>query len=972
MQRRKGLFLISGVVLGLLGTSVIAPSAFSATEEFPFVPSISSTDNADGTYDIPLLKSDVPDVSVARVPADENDEGRDIYYMVSTTMHLSPGAPIMKSYDLVNWEIVNYAFDRISTGDAFSLRDGQSSYGQGQWATSIRYHQGTTYVLFNTNNLGGAYMLYTDDPENGSWERVQFGRGMHDPTLFFDDANGGDPYVFYGNGAQTAVKLDPDNDWAIVEEYPNIFRQSDYDSEWTKGLFEGSQLAYIDGMYYMVMITSGSGWSRQVLILRSPYLLGRYDERSGGTNTYEDHSGLNSNGYAQGSLVEVADGDGGTTWHGFFFRDTYPWGRIPALIPAEWPTGDGEGDDTGVELPSENLLTNGAFDECDTTGWQFEYTATLEAVETADGNCALSVSDRVNNGSGPSQQIGDKVAAGGTYEFAARFFYDSVSLGEVPESTRFQLLLKGAPNVGGLDGNGLLKIGEGTAAPGRWVDVDAEWQMPAALEGQNLKLVVETPWSSDQASSRVDYLMDDASMRQIGSADGSAEDGWPVFGRDGTVGYPDTFDHLITLDDDQGNLARAKSIVTSDDFHNDAGRQPWTHEYERWGLEGEELKEVAYNGSDLRAQWEWNHAPDNRYWSLTEREGWLRLAPPSIVTGDGSHRGGGDNAGGLTYLEEARNTLSQRVVMPRMSAETHLDFSELNDGDTAGLAVYNRAFTYAAARKVDGELSIGLVERTPADVRGQLGSIDAAEVEEFITSVPVPDGQTDVYLRVDTTGRDGQDLRAQWSYSWDGKSWSALGGETLTGFGGWHPTHFMGPRLGLFSYATEATGGHADFDYFYVSDADSTRPITTDRLDAAIDAAGALDLRSSAGEAADSVEFWLGEAQRMRDAGIHTHTQADAAVERLQLAVAEFLASDDDSKGDLVSAVPSASVEKLPGSTNRLTVTVTETWSIAEPTQISEIFVIRNNAADTYEVGPYRVFVDTKGNVKIREISVVD
>src|SRR5690625_7603957 len=77
----------------------------------------------------------------------------------------------------------------LSVGDAFSLRDGKSSYGEGQWATSIRYHDGRVFVLFNTNNLNGAYMLHTDDPENGVWERVEFGRFMHDPTLFFDEAN---------------------------------------------------------------------------------------------------------------------------------------------------------------------------------------------------------------------------------------------------------------------------------------------------------------------------------------------------------------------------------------------------------------------------------------------------------------------------------------------------------------------------------------------------------------------------------------------------------------------------------------------------------------------------------------------------------------------------------------------------------------------------------------------------------------
>ena len=57
-----------------------------------------SSDNGDGTFTNPVIYSDVPDLDVIRV--------EDNYYMVSTTMHLSPGMPIMKSKDLVNWEIV--------------------------------------------------------------------------------------------------------------------------------------------------------------------------------------------------------------------------------------------------------------------------------------------------------------------------------------------------------------------------------------------------------------------------------------------------------------------------------------------------------------------------------------------------------------------------------------------------------------------------------------------------------------------------------------------------------------------------------------------------------------------------------------------------------------------------------------------------------------------------------------------------
>ena len=51
----------------------------------------------------PIVFADVPDISIIRVG--------DTYYMSSTTMHMSPGVPVMKSKDLVNWEMVSYAYD---------------------------------------------------------------------------------------------------------------------------------------------------------------------------------------------------------------------------------------------------------------------------------------------------------------------------------------------------------------------------------------------------------------------------------------------------------------------------------------------------------------------------------------------------------------------------------------------------------------------------------------------------------------------------------------------------------------------------------------------------------------------------------------------------------------------------------------------------------------------------------------------
>lgn len=59
---------------------------------------------------------------------------------------MSPGVPIMKSEDLVNWKLVNYAYDTLANVDELNLANGKSTYGRGSWASCIRYHNGSYYV----------------------------------------------------------------------------------------------------------------------------------------------------------------------------------------------------------------------------------------------------------------------------------------------------------------------------------------------------------------------------------------------------------------------------------------------------------------------------------------------------------------------------------------------------------------------------------------------------------------------------------------------------------------------------------------------------------------------------------------------------------------------------------------------------------------------------------------------------------
>src|SRR5688572_12688755 len=99
----------------------------------------------------PIIFADVPDMAIVRVG--------DVYYMSSTTMHMSPGVPIMKSKDLVNWQLVNYAYDTLANVDELNLDNGKSTYGKGSWASSLRYHNGLYYVTTFAQTTGRTHIF---------------------------------------------------------------------------------------------------------------------------------------------------------------------------------------------------------------------------------------------------------------------------------------------------------------------------------------------------------------------------------------------------------------------------------------------------------------------------------------------------------------------------------------------------------------------------------------------------------------------------------------------------------------------------------------------------------------------------------------------------------------------------------------------------------------------------------------------
>ncbi len=268
----------------------------------------------------PVIWADVPDVSTIRVG--------DTYYMSSTTMHLSPGLPIMKSKDLVNWEMAGYAYDRLVENDKMNLKNGQEAYGKGSWASSLRYHDRMFYVSTFSATSGKTHVYRTTDIENGKWEAFSFEPVLHDNSLFFDDD--GRVYMLYGGGKIQLVELLPDASGikpdgikkVIIENVNLVFGEDE-----VGGLpGEGSQLRKINGKYYLFNIASPkSHWSRSVVVHRADKITGPYEGRV--VLQYEQ--------IAQGGLIDTPEGD----WYAMLFGDRGGVGRIPYLVPVKWKDG---------------------------------------------------------------------------------------------------------------------------------------------------------------------------------------------------------------------------------------------------------------------------------------------------------------------------------------------------------------------------------------------------------------------------------------------------------------------------------------------------------------------------------------------------------------------------------------------------------------------------------------------------------
>ena len=520
---------------------------------------VATSDSGNQTFTNPVMYADVPDVDVIRVD--------DAYYMVSTTMHLSPGCPVMKSTDLVNWETVSYTYDILDDGDKFALRNGESDYGNGSWAASIRHYNGKYYVSFASLSTGKTYIFSTTDVENGTWHRSEFNGYLHDVSLLTTQDDG--MYVVYGSGTARCrpVYEDENGDITLGDEVTLIeYTGLDNDGNPVNGpvsyISEGIHAYEIGDYYYLFMIQWPTGGRRQEVCWRASSLDGPWESRKVFDSDLEFDGQMDNAGVAQGGVVQAADG----SWYAMLFQDHSSVGRIPVLVPVTWEDGwpvfgdengqapvemdlpgtyTGEKDivvsdefyngqphsfaadnrsvSTAADTAAQNaaaveaqptadqeaermeLIVNGGFED-GTENWAVQEAATLTPVDE-DGNTVLLVSDRTSTASGPKQLLTGKVHAGQTIYVSARVRYD-----EGPDTRLFHISMQN--NADGNLWDGIDNAGSATAKRGEWTTITGSYTIPNDADLSYSSIFVETNWTPEQDpdTDLIDFYVDDVSV----------------------------------------------------------------------------------------------------------------------------------------------------------------------------------------------------------------------------------------------------------------------------------------------------------------------------------------------------------------------------------------------------------------------------------------------------------------------------
>lgn len=250
----------------------------------------------------PILPGFYPDPSICRVGDD--------FYLVTSSFSYFPGVPIFHSKDLEQWEQIGHVLDRPE-----QVPLTHEMISAGIFAPTIRYHDGTFYMITTNMSMGVVNFVVTAEDPAGPWSEMHIIQGADgiDPSLFWDD----DGKCYYTGttrfddeaGSRQGIwcsEIDLAT-FELVCERHIIGTGAQRDAEAP----EGPHLYKKDGYYYLMIAEGGTEHFHAVTISRSRSIFGEYENHQGNPILTHRHLGKGFPiwNVGHGDLVELENGD---------------------------------------------------------------------------------------------------------------------------------------------------------------------------------------------------------------------------------------------------------------------------------------------------------------------------------------------------------------------------------------------------------------------------------------------------------------------------------------------------------------------------------------------------------------------------------------------------------------------------------------------------------------------------------------
>ena len=267
----------------------------------------------------PVIPGFYPDPSVCRVGDD--------YYLVNSSFQFFPGVPLFHSKDLVNWQQIGNVLDRPS-----QLHLPKATCWGGIYAPTIRYNDGTFYMITTNCSDKGNFLVYTDDLSKGWSDPVWLKQQGIDPSLFFED---GKCYMVSNpNDGIWLCQINPKTGEQLTEsrllwngtggrypEAPHIYKK--------------------DGYYYLMIAEGGTEMGHKVTIARSRRIEGPYQSNPANPILCHQNMMAQTNpiqGTGHADLVQAHDGSWWMVCLAFrpMAGGCHNLGRETFLAPVRW------------------------------------------------------------------------------------------------------------------------------------------------------------------------------------------------------------------------------------------------------------------------------------------------------------------------------------------------------------------------------------------------------------------------------------------------------------------------------------------------------------------------------------------------------------------------------------------------------------------------------------------------------------